>query len=400
MPSRSFVFLFSLVLIGGLTVAQQAPRQRAANPRTATAGEALAGLTAAQMTKFVNGRAEFLEDEEVGDGLGPLFNGRSCGECHGVPAIGGGDATRFVTRFGRTINGAFDPLADFGGTLIQDHALGIADGSPHAFAAETVPAQATIVAHRRATPLFGLGLVDATPDADFIALAAREAARGDGTGGRVAMVDNFSAGMKTVGKFGWKAQNPTIFQFAGDAYVNEMGITSAQFPSENCPNGNCSELAFNPSPGINDGGSGVQSLADFMTLLAPPPRASSRDADAGEALFERIGCTACHVATLRSGSSSIAALDHQTYHPYSDFLLHDMGSLGDGIEQNNARGRDFRTAPLWGLRYVTAYLHDGRASTLDAAILAHDGQARASRDRFAALDRDSKGKVRAFLGSL
>jgi CxxC motif-containing protein (DUF1111 family) len=399
MPSRSFVFLLSLVVIGGVT-AQQAPRQRAANPRTATAGEALTGLAAAQMTKFVNGRAEFLEDEEVADGLGPLFNGRSCGECHGVPAIGGGDGTRFVTRFGRTLNGAFDPLADFGGTLIQDHALGIADGSPHAFAAEMVPAQATIVAHRRATPLFGLGLVDATPDADFIALAAREAARGDGTAGRVAMVDNFSAGMKTVGKFGWKGQNPTIFQFAGDAYMNEMGITSAQFPSENCPNGNCAELAFNPSPGINDDGSGVQSLADFMTLLAPPPRGSSRDADAGEALFERIGCTACHVATLRSGSSNIAALDHQTYHPYSDFLLHDMGSLGDGIEQGNARGRDIRTAPLWGLRYVTAYLHDGRASSLDAAILAHDGQARAARDRFAALDRDAKGRVRAFLMSL
>ena len=106
--------------------------------------------------------------------------------------------------------------------------------------------------HRRTTPLFGLGLVDATPDADFIALAAAQAARGDGVAGRVNMTDNIRAGMKTVGKFGWKAQVPTLFQFSGDAFVNEMGITTPDFPNENCPQGNCAELAFNPAPGIND----------------------------------------------------------------------------------------------------------------------------------------------------
>src|SRR5205085_12585361 len=142
----------------------------------------------------------------------------------------------------------------------------------------------------------GLGLVDATPDSDFIALAQKEAARGDGTAGRVSSVDNIRAGMKTTGKFGWKAQVPTLFQFAGDAYLNEMGITTADFPNESCPQGNCAELAFNPAPGINNDGSGVAALAQFMALLAPPPRgAESRDVTDGEAIFERVGCASCHV---------------------------------------------------------------------------------------------------------
>src|SRR6185503_7248577 len=100
-----------------------------------------------------------------------------------------------------------------------------------------------------------------------------------------------------------------------------------------------------------------------------------------------------HVATLQSGANPVASLSRQTYHPYSDFLLHDMGALGDGIDQGAANGREMRTAPLWGLRFVTNYLHDGRARTLDQAIQAHDGQARASRDRFAALPPDSRARL-------
>jgi CxxC motif-containing protein (DUF1111 family) len=207
--------------------------------------------------------------------------------------------------------------------------------------------------------------------------------------------------MKTVGKFGWKAQVPTLFQFAGDAYLNEMGITTADFPNESCPQGNCAELAFNPAPGINDDGSGPIALNDYMTMLAPPPRgAQNRDTSDGESTFERIGCTSCHVATLHSGSSSIAALDRKTYHPYSDFLLHDMGALGDDLEMGSATGAEMRTAPLWGLRYMTTYLHDGRATTLDQAIIAHDGQAKGAREKFKALDAGAKSKLIAFLQSL
>jgi CxxC motif-containing protein (DUF1111 family) len=386
-----------LICLVPLTLPAQTRRR---TPNTTAAGDALPGLTASQRTAFTNGRGEFTDVETVNDGLGPVYNGRSCAECHTDGAVGGG-SPRTVTRFGTVTNGVFDPLTQFGGSLIEVRGINNADGSPHNFLPERVPPEATIVTRRRTTPLFGLGLVDATPDATFLALASVEAARGDGTAGRVNSVQNIGAGMNTVGKFGWKAQVPTLHQFAGDAYLNEMGITNPEFANENCPSGNCAELAFNPRPGLNDSGEGVDALTDFMTLLAPPPRGNvTADASDGEAIFGRIGCTSCHVATLQSGSHPVAALDRKTYHPYSDFLLHDMGALGDGIVQGIAGAREIRTQPLWGLRFVTRYLHDGRAGTLDQAIGAHDGQARAARDRYLALDAASRQKVVAFLQSL
>lgn len=364
------------------------------------AGAALAGLTPAQMTAFNNGRGTFNRDENVASGLGPVFNDDSCDECHGVPASGGG-SNRTVTRIARRVNGVFDPLTEFGGSLLQNRALRNQNGVGHNFQPEVVPAAATIVVQRRSTPLFGLGLVDATPDSYFVALAALQAARGDGLAGRVNMADNIRAGTKTVGRFGWKAQVPTLFQFAGDALVNEEGITTPDFPGEICPQGNCAELAFNPAPGLNDSGAKAFALADFMSLLAPPPRgAQTADTAQGEQLFAAIGCAACHVATLTSGASAVAALDRQVYHPYSDFLLHDMGSLGDGLEMAGAAGSEVRTAPLWGLRFINRYLHDGRATTLEQAVAAHDGQGAGARDRFAALSPSSRAQLIAFLRSL
>jgi len=363
-------------------------------------GDPLPGLTAAQSSAFAAGKAEFNAAEEVDEGLGPVFNGRSCVECHSAPAIGGG-SERLVTRFGTITNGQFDPLAQYGGSLIQDHAITRADGSVHNYQPETVPSVATIVVHRRTPPLFGLGYIDAVPDQTLFALASLEAQRGDGTAGRVNVVTNVATGLQAAGKFGWKSQVPSLFVFSGDAYLNEMGITNPLFPNENCPNGDCKELRFNPRPDINDLGDGVQAFADFMTMLAAPSRGViTSDVNAGEQVFGNLGCAACHVATMHTGRSDFAALDNKPFHPYSDLLLHDMGSLGDGIEQGNARGREMRTAPLWGLRAITRFLHDGRASTVTDAILGHDGQGRASRDRFTALDDGSKTKLLAFLNSL
>lgn len=418
MPRKSFAILFSMLIAVSALAQQAAPRGRTTRPTpppapapqpqptpppppTSTAGGAIAGLTTSESAHFAEGLEEFSGVETVADGLGPVFNGRSCAECHVAPATGGGSALHLVTRIGTRVNGVFDPLTRLGGSLMQDHAIGPADGATHQFRAEAPTALATIVVHRRTTPLFGLGLVDATPDSDFVALAQQQRSRDGSTAGHVAMVDNIRAGMKTVGKFGWKSQVPTLLQFAGDAYLNEMGITNPLFPNENCPNGDCAELAFNPQPGMNDGEDGIVALSEYMAMLAPPARGTiTRDATDGETTFDRIGCTSCHVATMRSGASSVAALSHQTYHPYSDFLLHDVGALGDGIEQGDAGAREIRTAPLWGLRFVTAYLHDARAHTLDDAITMHDGQARASRDRYNALSRADKDKVLAFLRSL
>src|ERR1051325_8489832 len=394
-----------LLIVANLPVAA-ASRRRAVAPPPAPApaltgnlGDPVRGLTAEQLGAWPAARGKFKEDRDVAGGLGPIFNDVSCHRCHNIP-VAGGSNLRVVTLFGRTAKGVFDPMKALGGLVLQDEALGPEQGMAP-FQRELVPAQATIVTQRRTTPLFGLGFVDATPDATFIALAAQQAARNPATAGRVAFVTNFAAGTPTGGKFGWKAQLPALFQFAGEAYVNEMGITSPEFPNENCANGNCNDLARNPAPGLNDTGDGVRQLTDFMLMLGAPSRGLiTADVTAGEQVFRQLGCNECHVPNLTTGSHPIAALSNKTYSPYSDFLLHDMGALGDGIAQGDAGGREFRTAPLWGLRAERTFLHDGRADNINDAITAHDGQARTSREAYQQLDAQARAAQMAFLDSL
>jgi CxxC motif-containing protein (DUF1111 family) len=361
-------------------------------------GEPLPGLNADEKARFLAGQEEFATEEEVDEGLGPVFNDSSCAACHAAGAVGGG-GDRIETRFGTITNGRFDPLERLGGSLIQEKGIGEVPGFD--FVAEAVPKEATIRAGRRTTPLFGLGLVDAVPDAVFRALASAQKAQTPGTAGVVSVVPNLVTGKESVGKFGWKAQNPTLFQFSADAYVNEMGITSPLFPNEVCPQGDCRSLKFNPVPALNDEGEDVAAFADFMTFLAPPPRGPLGSYDKeGEQRFQAVGCADCHTPTLKTGKNPVAALDEVTFHPYSDFLLHDMGSLGDGIEQNRATGAQMRTAPLWGIRAMNVFLHDGRATSLGDAVLAHEGQGRAARDAFKALPDVQKEKLLAFVRSL
>ncbi|HLQ46680.1 MAG TPA: di-heme oxidoredictase family protein, partial [Planctomycetaceae bacterium] len=211
----------------------------------------------------------------------------------------GGSNDRLETRFGKITDGVFDPMVSKGGSLLQDHSIGVVVG--YEYKPETVPAGATIVAHRRTTSLFGLGLVDAVPDVDFIALAASEALRNPETAGRVSMVSDLVHGGTAVGKFGWKAQVPSLMQFAADAYLNEMGITSRLFPNENCPNGDCNALQYNPVPGMNNDGHAIIAFNNFMTMLDAPPRGKiSGDVVAGEKIFESIGCESCHVANMET----------------------------------------------------------------------------------------------------
>src|SRR5207253_10536490 len=192
------------------------------------------------------------------------------------------------------------------------------------FVAETVPAEASVTARRRTAPLFGLGLVDAVPDSENRAIAAAQRFYAPSVAGKVAVVTNLTTGKPAVGKFGWKNGNPTLLQFSADAYLNEMGITSPLFPDENCPQGRCSDLAFNPVPALNDAdGADVLAFASFMMFLAPPPRApQTAQTLAGERVFNSIGCAVCHMPTLVTGPNAVGALDGVEYHPYSDFLLH------------------------------------------------------------------------------
>jgi hypothetical protein len=197
-------------------------------------GDPMRGLAADEAQRFTEGQAAFAAVEDVADGLGPIFNGTSCAGCHNVGATGGGSET-LETRFGATTAGSFDPLVELGGTLIDTSGIGV-QGACN-FAGEQVPPEATIVARRRTTPLFGLGLVDAVPDASLLALANREVRTQPATAGRAAFVTDITTGQVAVGRFGWKCQVPNLLQFSADAYLNEMGITTPLFPDENCPAG-------------------------------------------------------------------------------------------------------------------------------------------------------------------
>ncbi|MBY0276166.1 hypothetical protein K2Z84_12540 [Candidatus Binatia bacterium] len=363
-------------------------------------GDPIAGLTNDEQARFAAGREVFSENETVADGIGPVFNDDSCVACHVAPAAGGG-STRVETRFGRRARGSFDALASLGGSLIQEQ--GIGQQGDCNFVAEAVPATANVEGGRRTTPIFGLGLVDAVEDKTLLDLAAKQRARTPATAGRARYVADAVSGGQRIGRFGWKAQVPSLLHFSGDAYLNEMGITTPFFPNENCPQGDCSLLRCDPVPDPEDDGADVFLFADFMSFLAPPPRAdgaSRRAVRAGERVFERVGCADCHVPTLKTGFHESAALRNREFQPYSDFLLHDMGTLGDGIAQDGAAGREMRTAPLWGLRALTTFLHDGRATTVEAAILAHDGQGAVARDRFRALGADDRRSLLRFLRSL
>ena len=211
--------------------------------KSPTFGDPFSGLSKTLQAEFVAGQQNFEVVETIAGGLGPVFNNVSCVICHSTPAAGGGSST-LETRYGTVTGGVFDPLAQYGGSLIHSQGIGFFNGVN--FVGEIVPKSpavpggpATIVAGRRTTPLFGLGLVDAVPTSTFENIANLEQQLTPQTAGRVNIVnDPFADGQAPqalAGRFGWKCQHSTLFAFSGDAYLNEMGITTPLFPNENCP---------------------------------------------------------------------------------------------------------------------------------------------------------------------
>ena len=198
------------------------------------------GLTPAQRLAFEHGSRTFSKVYRVADGLGPVFNEVACVRCHGVEAGRSGD--RRNTHFGLRENDVFNPLAELGGSLVQSRGIGpitTVDGT-HSFVGEVPPPEANVTATRLTQSLQGLGFVDAVPDATWLASAEAELVADPATAGRVHVVFDLASGSAAVGKFGWKAQVPTLVQFAGDALRNEIGITSPLgFRDEVCPQGDC-----------------------------------------------------------------------------------------------------------------------------------------------------------------
>ncbi|MGA2745129.1 MAG: di-heme oxidoredictase family protein [Candidatus Sulfotelmatobacter sp.] len=398
-------------------------------PRTgpAAAGSFYPTLNANEQSFFTQAQLRFQEVDSVsgtiesGSGLGPTFNGNSCAQCHAQPTIGGASPGLLSPQLPipnpqvalATLDGATNTVPSFittTGPVLEARFIktttGALDGGVHdlytitgrtdavgcSLAQPDFPTALSTnnVIFRTPTPLFGLGLVEATPDATLQAnLAATATAR---AALKIGGVFNTSGNDGTITRFGWKAQNKSLLIFAGEAYNVEQGVTNENFPNERNMVTGC---AFNGTPedstnllnpntlsinfGTNIGtesemSSDVVNFAAFARLSAPPtPAPSTSSTLNGATQFTNIGCNLCHSPALTSGPSIFTGMSNITYNPYSDFALHVMGtSLADNVKQGAAAGNQFRTAPLWGLGQRLFFLHDGRTADLIEAIEAHD----------------------------
>jgi CxxC motif-containing protein (DUF1111 family) len=357
------------------------------------------------LRSFNDNRFVFEEVETIAEGLGPTFNAQSCRECH-QNVVTGGSSQVAEHRTGRREHGEF--FESLGGSLV--HSRGT-----HADVVELVNYQDTISTFRLSTNILGDGYVEAIANETLLAIRERQPLAIRGTAVIVPVLEATSAAR--VGRFGWKSQHASLHSFAADAYLNEMGITSPLFLEENTSSGRVVGFgtAYDPLDEPEDDGDDVLAFANFMRATKAPPRGeTSSDVVAGEQLFRDVGCGGCHIATIRTARPGTAinggtftvpdALGNKLLHPYSDFLLHDIGT-GDGIPVLPDPGyaitaRQFRTAPLWGLRTRNRLMHDGLAFTLQDAIGRHAVQGGAARRAFEARSAPEQAQLLAFLKSL
>jgi len=371
-------------------------------------GGPLPGLSELQLRAFQRGKEEFEQIETIETGLGPVFNARSCNECHAHPVSGGSAPELEVAReirIGRRVNGVFDPLENLGGSDLQRRSLKELDSS-FTVLGEVVPPEATFVSRRITQPLFGIGLMEAIPEREILRRADPKDHDRDGISGRPNYVLNPETQQVELGRFGWKAHISTLRVFSGDAYLTEMGITTPLFPHEKLPQGQPIPPGEDRHPedelGPEATGEAIGNFFNFMRFLAPAPRREiTPEVRRGGVLFRQIGCSDCHTPAMTTGNHPVPALRRQRVHLFSDLLLHNMGArLADGIEMGVAKGNEWRTAPLWGLSRRKFFLHDGRALTIRDAILAHGGEARRARGNFEQPAPGKRDALLAFLNSL
>lgn len=451
-----FIFLFMLVglsephpkeLSGGETTAFIANQKAYSRP--------LANITTESRRQHSVGNSFFNKNwieapasTDSRDGLGPLFNARSCSACH--PHDGRGHFSAFdqvaiglVMRLSREPqHEQFGPTPDpkYGLQLSEaslpdyppeglitvryhENKKGTLEGGEHYFlqtpqyelrelsAGSLDPNTKTSV--RVAPAVHGLGLLEAIPDEVIEQLADPEDTDKNGISGKINYVWDAQAKKKSIGRFGWKANQPSLRQQTAAAFNGDIGITSSLFPDESA-----TEL-LNEKHSYNQAISGGEpELSDkildrvtvYLQTLAPPAR---RDVESpinlkGEQLFHQIGCADCHIPELKTTENALLPeLSNQTIRPYTDLLLHDMGeALADGREDFDATGREWRTPPLWGIGLLntvnrhTNLLHDGRARNVTEAILWHGGEAETSKNKFANLEKTDREALLLFINSL
>jgi CxxC motif-containing protein (DUF1111 family) len=366
-------------------------------------GRPLSRLTTAQLQRFGSGSAVFQTEFTPETGLGPLFNAVGCANCHEEPVVGGGgsndpeeggeDIEVHATAFHG--GGRCDALPAMGGQVIQKQVTPALAEYLH-IVAEPIPAAATDSGRRTTPDIFGFGLLDAVPEAAILAHADPLDRDGDGISGR----PNRTADGR-LGRFGRKAQAATLREFNAEAFVMEMGVTNAGFQTEQLVAGEPYPDGIDPLPEPEISAEQLDAADAFVRFLAPPPPVPlDALSSLGAMLFRRVGCASCHVPVLVTGANPIAALRFREVRAYTDLLLHDMGPNLADICLGQAQPSEFRTEPLMGLRFATAFLHDGRAATIGKAIALHGGEGQRARNRFLRLTAFERLALARFLRTL
>jgi CxxC motif-containing protein (DUF1111 family) len=379
-----------------------------AGPGEDVMGSPLQGASQGELDRFHAGEERFHVFFFDAAGLGPLYIRKACSACHDGSGRGPGS----VEKMALVEADGFTPLADQS-PLAYGHTV-----RPYVVAGATTPIlpptnlPALKLTVRGGPPVFGRGYMEAVADSEIERIEAEQAARTDGIHGRInrvtfhsepnpeQAVHNYQPGQgEIIGRFGLKARVATLDDFTADAFQGDMGITSPMRPSEpSNPDG----LTDDEKPGTDTDLATVNIVSDFIRLLEIPTRMLDPK---GAALFSSVKCDVCHVPALATRSDyPIALLSGIDAPVYTDFLLHDMGdSLADGLADESASSRQWRTAPLIGLRFLKTYLHDNSAATLEQAVLMHEGTASEANDSialFGALSKEDQSTLLSFVGSL
>lgn len=412
-------------------------------------GQAAPNLTGDKNTRFVVGNSFFKRNWVTApssttglDGLGPLFNTRSCSSCHaldgrGSPPLSPDEAPLGLLFRLSTRESVWEPLPDPNyGTQFHPRAiLGVVpdgsvsvsyqempghypDGTSYSlripvntFALNHGPFSPGIMISPRVAPhMIGMGLLEAIDEAQLLALADPNDANGDGISGRPNYVWDVTRQQKVIGRFGWKANEPTVRQQVAGAFNGDIGLTTSIFPHQPCPPNrtDCREAPGGGDPEVSD--PTFNDVVLYSAALAVPRRRSWKNETVlnGKEAFFRIGCNSCHHQKIKTGSGGEhPEFRNQTIYPYTDLLLHDMGEgLADNRPDHDANGREWRTPPLWGIGLIplvnghSFLLHDGRARNIEEAILWHGGEAEAVKQSFKKLQKREREALIKFVESL